>query len=231
MDNMFLAVGPRSKVGKSEARRLRREGLVPGVVYGIKAPTSVTINPADLEKIFNTGAGVNAIIQLEVAGEKKSDRPVLVKDLQRDAISDEIIHADFLEIHMDRKIRVSIPIKFDGESAGLKQGGVLSVLLRELEVECLPNAIPGEIPVDISDVDIGDVVHVREIAIPEDVVLVTSPDDPIVTVIVPVEEEEEVPEEVEGEEGMDEREEGAVPATEGSDVEASSGDAEKTGGQ
>jgi len=228
MDNMFLAVEPRSKVGKSEARRLRREGLVPGVVYGIKSPTPVTINPADLEKIFTTGAGANAIIQLEVAGEKKSDRPVLVKDLQRNAISDEIIHADFLEIHMDRNIRVSIPIRFDGESVGLKQGGVLSVLLRELDVECLPNAIPGEIRVDISDVDIGDVVHVREITIPGGVTLITSPDDPIVTVIVPVEEEEEVPEEVVGEEGLLEGEEGAVTATEGSDAEASSGDAAKS---
>ena len=227
MDNLSLTVEPRSKVGKSAARRLRREGKVPGVVYGIKDPTPVTINPSDLEKIFTTGAGTNVILQLDVVGEKKSDRPVLVKDLQRDAMSDQIMHADFLEIHMDRKIQVSIPFNFEGESAGVKLGGVFSVLLRELDVECLPNAIPEGIPVDVTALEVGDVIHVRDIVIPADVDLASPPDDPVVTVIMPV--EEEVPEEAEDEEALAAEEEGATPegAAESGDAEASSGDARK----
>ncbi len=226
MDNLSLEVKARSETGTAAARRLRRSGMVPGVVYGILDSTPLTIDPKALEEIIGTRAGTNAIIQLNVAGEKKSDRPVLVKELQRDAMSDKIVHADFLEIRMDQKIKIAIPFRFDGESPGVKMGGVLSVLLRELEVECLPNAIPEEVLIDVSELEVGDVIHVRDITLPADVDLSTDPDDPIVTVIVPVEEEEEVPEEVEGEEGeVAEGEEGEAAAAEGGDAEG--GDAEK----
>ena len=224
MDNLTLEVETRQDTGKSAARRLRREGKVPGVVYGIQEPSPVTVNPRELEKIFSSVAGTNAIIQLEIAGQVKSERPVIVKELQRDAMSDRIVHADFLEIRMDQKIRVDVPFSFDGESPGVKLGGILSVLLRELEVECLPNAIPSEILVDISGVEQGDVIHVRDLTLPGDVDLITDADDPIVTVISPVEEVEETPEE--GEEGV--AAEGAVPA-EGGDAEAAPDGGEKSG--
>lgn len=226
MDNLILEVEPRQDTGKSAARRLRREGKVPGVVYGIQEPSPVTVNPKELEKIFSSDAGENAIIQLEVAGQAKTERPVIVKELQRDAMSDQIVHADFLEIRMDQKIRVDVPLVFEGESPGVKLGGILSVLLRELEVECLPNAIPSEILVEISGVEIGDVIHVRDLTLPGAVELVTDVDDPIVTVITPVEEEEETPEE--DEEGV--AADGAAPeAAEGGDAEADSDGGEKSG--
>ena len=223
MDNLSLEVESRQEVGKSAARRLRRAGKVPGVIYGIQDPVPVTVNPKELESIFSQGAGENAVFQLNLAGEEKAERPVLVKELQRDAMNDQIVHADFLEIRMDQKIRISVPLAFEGENVGQKMGGVLSVLLRELEVECLPNAIPEEISVDISEVDIGDVIHVRDLTLPGEVDLITGLDDPIFTVIVPVEEEEEVPEEVEGEEG--EVAEGEAP--EGDEAEASADEPEK----
>ena len=215
MDNLALEVEPRQDTGKSAARRLRREGKVPGVVYGIQEPSSVTVNPKELEKIFSSAAGTNAIIQLEITGQVKAVRPVIVKELQRDAMSDRIVHADFLEIRMDQKIRVNVPLILDGESPGIKLGGILSVLLRELEVECLPNAIPSEILVDISALETGDVVHVRDLTLPADVELITDADDPIVTVIAPVEDDEVTPED-------EDAAEGAAPA------DAKSGDAEST---
>ncbi len=228
MDNLSLEVEPRAEVGKTAARRLRRTGKVPGVVYGIHASTPVTVDPVALEKILGSSGGANAVFQLDVQGEEKMERPVLVKSLDRDPMKDDIVHADFLEIRMDEKIKVGVPISFVGESKGIKLGGVLSVLLRELEVECLPNAIPSEIEVDITEVDVNDVIHVRDIRLSGDVGLITDPEDPVVTVIVPVEEEEVVPEAVEGEEGeaLAEGEEGAAPA-EGGDAEASSGDSDK----
>lgn len=228
MDNLSLEVEPRSETGKTAARRLRRAGKVPGVVYGIHSSTPVTVDPKALEKILGSSGGANAIFQLDVQGEKKMERPVLVKSLDRDPMKDVIVHADFLEIRMDQKIKVGVPISFVGESKGVKLGGVLSVILRELEIECLPNAIPSEIEVDITEVDTNDVIHVRDVRLPGDVDLVTDRDDPVVTVIIPVEEEEVVPEVAEGEEGEApaEGEEGAAPA-EGGDAEASSEDSGK----
>ncbi len=225
MDNLSLEVESRQEVGTAAARRLRRAGKVPGVVYGIQDPVPVTVNPLELEKIFSQGAGENVVFQLNLAGEEKAERPVLVKELQRDAMNDKIVHADFLEIRMDKQIRISVPLSFDGESPGLKVGGVLSVLMREIDIECLPNAIPEGISVDISAVEIGDVIHVRDLTLPEDVDLLTGLDAPIFTVIVPVEEEEEVSEEVEGEEAVAAEGE----AAEGDEAEASSDEAEKAG--
>ncbi|MBI2178556.1 MAG: 50S ribosomal protein L25, partial [Candidatus Tectomicrobia bacterium] len=154
---------------------------------------------------------------VNVAGDARGERPVLIKDLQRDPMKGRILHADFLEIRMDRKIGVSVPIVLRGEAPGIKQGGVLSQLLRELEVECLPIAIPEEIAVDVSGVNLNGVVHVRDIALPEGVDLMTDPEEPILTVAAPQEEEKPV------EEAAPVAEEGAVPA----DAAAAAGDAAK----
>lgn len=140
-------------------------------------------------------------------------------------MKDNIVHADFLEIRMDQKIKVEVPFSFVGESKGVKMGGVLSVLLRALEIECLPNAIPDEIEVDISDIDMNDVLHVRDVKLPSEVDLVTEEEDPIVTVVAPVEEEEEEPEAAEGEEVA--AAEGEAASAEGDEAESSSESAEK----
>jgi large subunit ribosomal protein L25 len=200
-------------------------------VYGIHSSTPVTIDPKALEKILSSSAGSNAVFQLKVQGEETMDRPVLVKSLERDPMKDFIVHADFLEIRMDQKIKVAVPFSFVGESKGVKMGGLLSVLMRELEVECLPNAIPDEIEIDISEVDLNDVIHVRDVRMPADVDLATEPEDPIVTVVTPVEEEEAVPELAEGEEAAvaAEGEEGAAPAGDAAASSDDSGKEEKEG--
>ncbi len=154
----------------------------------------MTICPKELESLLGTRAGSNVVFQLRVAGEAAAERPAIVKELQRDSMKGTIIHADFLEIRMDEKIQVAIPISLAGESPGEKLGGTLSQLLREMEVECLPHAIPDELAVDVSGVDIGDVLHVRDLRLPEGVALVTDADEPVLTVLAPVEEEGEASE-------------------------------------
>lgn len=217
MDILNLEVERRTGKGKGAARRLRRNGRVPAVVYGIREPASLAVSPKELERVLATRAGANVIVQLNVAGDAKGERPVLIKDLQRDPMKGRILHADFLEIRMDRKIGVSVPIVLRGEAPGIKQGGVLSQLLRELEVECLPIAIPEEIAVDVSGVNLNGVVHVRDIALPEGVDLMTDPEEPILTVAAPQEEEKPV------EEAAPVAEEGAAPA----DAAAAAGAAAK----
>ena len=221
MENLSLSVDKRALTGKSGARAVRRAGSIPGVVYGIKDSTPLTIPPKELEALLGTGAGANVVFQLNVEGEAASERPVIVKELQRDPMKGTIVHADFLEIRMDEKIEIAVPLSLEGESPGEKMGGTVSQLLRELEVSCLPNAIPEHIEVDISEVEIGDVLHVRDLQLPEGVELVADPDDPVMTVIVPAEEEEEVEEdelldvEAEGEdapEAEDSDDEGDKPA-------------------
>ncbi len=214
MENLSLSVDKRTQKGKSGARAVRRAGSIPGVVYGIKDSTPLSIGPKELETLLGTRAGSNVVFQLNVEGEAASERPVIVKELQRDSMKGTIVHADFLEIRMDEKIEIAVPLFLSGESPGEKLGGNLSQLLRELEVTCLPNAIPEHIEVDISEVEIGDVLHVRDLQIPEGVELVADPDDPVLTVVAPVEEEEEVEDEfgvaVDGED---------APADEASDDE------------
>ena len=209
MENLSLSVDKRTQTGKSGARAVRNAGNIPGVVYGIQDSTPLTIKPKELEALLGTRAGANVVFQLNVEGEAASDRPVIVKELQRDSMKGTIVHADFLEIRMDEKIEIAVPLTLAGEAPGEKMGGTLSQLLRELEISCLPNAIPEHVEVDISEVEIGDVIHVRDLHLPEGVELVADPDDPVFTVIVPVEEEEEEVEdelligEGEGEEGAE----------------------------
>lgn len=189
MEKLFLSAEKRARTGKSGVRSIRRAGKVPGVVYGIQEPTPLTVCPKELESLLGTRAGSNVVFQLRVEGEAGTERPAIVKALQRDSMRGTIMHADFLEIRMDEKIQVAIPVALVGESPGEKLGGTLSQLLREMEVECLPHAIPDELAVDVSGVGLGDVVHVRDLRLPEGVALVTDADEPVLTVLAPAEEE------------------------------------------
>ena len=190
MENLSLSVDKRTQTGKRGARAVRNAGKVPGV-YGIKDSMPLAITPKELETLLGTRAGSNVVFQLKVEGESASDRPVIVKELQRDPMKGTILHADFLEIRMDEKIEIAVPLSLSGEAPGEKMGGTVSQLLRELEISCLPNAIPEFVEVDISEVEIGDVIHVRDLELPEGVELVAELDDPVMTVMAPVEEEEE----------------------------------------
>jgi large subunit ribosomal protein L25 len=161
-----LTVTNRDRTGKGVARTLRREGLIPATVYGRGLePCSIIVEPKALKAAIATEAGWNTLITLKGDG-AFSGKVVILKDLQVDAIRRNMKHADFQVINMKKKVHVMVPVHTIGKSAGEKVGGNLQVIRHELEVVCLPTAIPSAIEVDVTDMEIGDVVHIADIALP-----------------------------------------------------------------
>lgn len=168
MDATLDAVKRNTK-GKNEARRLRAAGRIPATVYGAQkigdapAPESVSVDPKPFLRILHSASGFNTLITLKVEG--GGEARVLAKNVQLDPITHHPLHADFYRVNMDRKIKVTVPISLRGESRGVKvDGGVLDFVHREIEVEVLPANIPDTIEVDITNLGIGDAVHVRDLA-------------------------------------------------------------------
>src|SRR5947209_10913836 len=155
----------RETFGKNEARRTRREGKVPGVLYGgdgAKA-TPISVEPKALLKILHSESGANTLISLKLAG--AGDARVLVREYQLDPVTHQVLHADFYRVAMDRAIQVMIPVVVRGEPAGVKQqGGILEFVRREIEIECLPGDIPEHVEVDVSDLMLHQGVRVRDLA-------------------------------------------------------------------
>jgi large subunit ribosomal protein L25 len=213
-----LAVEERPETGSRASRRLRREGLIPGVVYGGGDCTAVRINARELRSALIASS---AVIDVSVAGGKPV--PVIVKDQQIHPVRDEIVHIDLLQVRLDEKIHTTVPLELEGaeEAPGAKEGGVVEHVTRELNIEALPTSIPERIVADVSGMEAAATMHLSELTAPEGVVFLDDPDDTIVaTVTIPTEvEEPEVEEETElvGEEGEavagdDAGEEGAAPA-------------------
>jgi large subunit ribosomal protein L25 len=158
----------RETIGKNEARRTRREGKVPAVVYGAASEgasrdaVSISVDPKALLKILHSEAGANTLISLKLGG---VDTKVLVKDFQLDPVTHQVLHADFFRVNMDRRIEVTIPVLVKGEAKGVKlQGGILEFIRREIEIECLPTDIPEHVDVDVSELMVGQGVRVRDVA-------------------------------------------------------------------
>ena len=221
-----LDVEERPERGTRAAKRLRREGYVPGVVYGGKDgdSTSFKVNWRALRQVL-TGS---ALIDLKVAGKT---RPVIVKEQHQHPVRDELLHIDLLEVRLDEKIQTQVSVHLEGaeEAPGIKEGGVLEHVTHQLNIEALPTDIPEAIHVDVSGLEIAATMHLSEINPPEGVTFLDDPDETILaTVVVPTEvEEPEIEEETElvGEEG--EVEEGAEPA-EGEEGAEAAGEGEGT---
>jgi len=205
---VVLEASTRSTSGKGPAKVMRREGLIPAVVYGDKkASLPIQISAGDLTRALHTKAGENVLLTLRLdAATKKKDAKeaaVLIKDLQHHPVSRQVIHADFYRVSLTKKITVNVPLNFKGEAIGVKQeGGVMEHLRWELEVECLPTEIPAEIIVPIDDLALGKSLHVKDVALPAGVQLLTDPEQPVVACVAPRVEEEPAPveEAAEGEE-------------------------------
>lgn len=200
MAEHVLSADDRSATGKGPNRRLRMAGRIPGVIYGKgREAQSVVLDPTALEKLLHkSGAGLNTLIDLSVAG---STDTVLVKELQRHPVHGTYVHVDFFKVDMTQKIIVSVPIHFVGKARGVEFGGILDHPLREIEVECLPRAIPEHIEVDVSALEIGQAIHVRDLRLPEGVQVMTDAELPVASVVLPAAEVEATPTEtvVEGE--------------------------------
>jgi len=184
----------RETFGKNEARRTRREGRVPAVLYGGdgKEATPIAVPPKALLKILHSESGQNTLISLKLAG--GSDTRVLVKDFQIDPVTHEVLHADFYRIAMDRVLQVTIPVTVHGEPKGVKQqGGVLEFIRREIVIECLPADIPEHVDIDVSELMLHQGVRVRDIATNPKWKPVTEGEAMLVHVIMPKAEEVAAP--------------------------------------
>ncbi len=195
----FTVIGKRrNATGKGVARKIRKQGLIPGIVYGGSAPIPVIVDPKHLVKILRSPSGENTIFQFTVEGEEQRERKVIIRDLQYHPYKELLLHVDLHEISMDEEIVVRVPIELIGEPIGVRNGGVLSHLLWEVEVECLPSRIPPKIEVDVSSLDIGDVLYVSDLQIPVGVKVLQEPEEAVASVSVITEEViEEAPEEEE----------------------------------
>src|SRR6267142_2958010 len=189
MAEIVISAKNRADRGKNAARRLRREGFVPGIVYGGKGENlAVAVDPKTLQKVLRSEAGRNAILKLDIAGQGAAN--AILKSWQIDPIKENFLHADFYRIAMDVAIRVTVPVAVKGEARGVKvDAGILELILREIAVECLPGDIPERIEVDVSDLGINDAIRVSGLEVSGKVKVLAAPDQVIVHVVSVKEEE------------------------------------------
>lgn len=195
MKTVDLKVTHRETLGKGYSKRIRKEGRIPAILYGNKlAPIPLEVDTKVFHKVLKTGAGSNVILSLKIAGLKKdNEHTAIIKDIQQDPVDDAFSHVDFNAISLTEKIRVNIPIHAKGEAPGLKEGGVLEHVHREIEVECLPTEIPEKFEVSVDKLNIGDSLHISDLTFPEGVVCMLEPGEPILTVLAPMKEEVAAP--------------------------------------
>ncbi len=205
MERLTLEGEVREKTGKGIVGKLRREGLIPAILYGTKKKVvPLQVKEKDLEGVRHAG-GEHALIDLKVGN---STTVAIIKEEQLDPVWGKLLHVDFCRVKLTEKMRVGVPIVTVGECAGEKEGGTLDHVSREIEVECFPDKIPERIEVDVTNLGIGDLIHVKDISPPEDVEIVTEGGRVVVSVIAPRVIEEEVVEEVAEPELVGEKKEG-----------------------
>lgn len=217
-----LKVAQREKTGKGHAGRLRKEKRIPAILYGGKMKQTIPLDVDLKEFKLAVKGSANVILTLKIQGGKKeSEQTALIKEIQICPITDALEHIDFNAISLTEKIRVKVALHEKGEAPGIKEGGVLEHVHREIEVECLPTEIPDKIDVNIESLNIGDALHVRDLILPKGVVCTISPDEVVFTVLAPMKDEVVAPAAEEGAKEPEvigkKKEEGeaAAPAAEG----------------
>jgi large subunit ribosomal protein L25 len=236
-ERIRLEVREREGRGSADARRLRRGGFIPGVLYGRgKTPHAISVPERDLRRVFTGPSGLHAILDVVLDGQKTTHASIL-KDYQQDVITGRIAHVDLQEVRLDQPIQAQVVIELVGEAAGVKEGGVLSQVSREINVEALPMDIPERIEVDVSEMQIGDTLRLADVSRQDDVVFLDDLEETVlanVTMPTRVEEPEEVLEEAEEAalEGVpeEERPEGAAEGEVEPGADAASGEPGTTPG-
>lgn len=190
MERLALDAVPRQRAGKGGLKRLRGEDRIPAVIYGRgKESEALVVEGKTLRQVLATG-GANVLVDLRIRdkeqGKKGKDETVMLKDIQRDILhADRITHVDFIRISMTEQIEVSVPLIFTGEPAGVREGGVLQPVLREISVRCLPAAIPEAVEVDLSHLEAGGSITAGEITLNQKVELLTAPDETVALILAP----------------------------------------------
>jgi large subunit ribosomal protein L25 len=226
-ERIRLEVKPRDDAGSAVARRLRANGMIPGVLYGAgKKAHPFTVEERELRRVLTGEHGLHAILDVVFDGQKTPHHAVL-KEYQLDPVRPRLLHIDLHEVRLDQVIQTQVAVEPVGESPGVKEGGALTLVLREVNVEALPMEVPDRLDLDISEMTIGDSLRVADLAVPEGVRLLDDPDSVVATVTPPtkveepeVEEEEEL---LEGEEAVEGEAEGEA-ATEAADESESGGE-------
>jgi len=213
-----LNVELRTEKGKGANTRLRQSGYIPAVLYSHGESEMIKIKKQDFFSLFRGNVSESVMIDLNITDKKKdNDHKVFVKAYQQDPVTEELLHVDFYKTTLGERIHTKVPVEIVGKSEGEKMGGILEVVERELEIECLPNEMPEKIEIDVTNINIGDSIHIEDIEIAGSVKFMVDEKRAIVTVVAPkahieeeeleeleaeaVEGEEEVLEEQEGEEG------------------------------
>jgi large subunit ribosomal protein L25 len=178
-----VAAEARESRGKNEARRVRVSGRIPAVIYGaFQDPRAVSLNPKDILRIIRSKTGHNSIFDVEVAGAEKT--PVIVADEQYHPVKGTLMHIDLKRIDLTRKLKVSVPIHVSGEAKGVKQqGGVLDIVTKSVEIECIPDDIPDQFDVDVTELMIGNNIRVSQLPVKDGVRVITAPDVVIAHVV------------------------------------------------
>jgi len=197
--NIVVEVERREETGKNANRRLRAAGLVPGIVYGLDRPAfPIKVAPRSIENVLKQETGRNTIVELTLKGEERR-RSVMIREIQRDPLSETMLHLDFVRVDLAKKLHVDVPVELVGTAEGVKnQGGVLDFVHRAVAVECLPENIPDHIKIDVSALNINQHVAVSDLTLREGVVILDAPETIIAVVSPPRKVEEAVP--AEGEE-------------------------------
>ena len=214
-ERIKLEVHPREQTGSRESRRLRKEGLVPGILYGTGKTHSISVPERELRKALTGGAGMHTILDVVLDGGTAT--PSILKDYQQDPLRGKLVHVDLLEVRLDRTITATVTIQLVGadDSPGVREGGALSQIAREVNVEALPMEVPDHIELDVSGMAIGDTLRIADLEAREGVAFLDDPETVLATVTVPtrVEEPEEAPEGEAAEGEGEERPEGAADGT------------------
>ena len=228
-DVSTIAATPREGVGKGAARAARRNGMVPGMIYGNELESvMINVDRPVLDRELGQSGFFIRLVDIEVDGEKHR---VLPREVQFHPVTDAPLHVDFLRFSASRKLNVAVPVRFlnEDDSPGLKRGGVLNIVRHEVEVQCTADNIPNEFEIDVAGLEIGDAIHASAVALPEGVVFaITDRDFTVATIAAPtvIAADEEEEEELEGEEGAEEGAEGAEDGEAGGET---SGDAAASG--
>lgn len=188
MDRITINAVKRNEFGKGAARSLRRNDMIPAILYRAGGSIPIKLPRKEILQFINTTSGEQAMVSIQFAdGESKL---ALMKEFQVDPIKRELLHADFFEVSLTEKVKVSVHVSTVGEPIGVKRdGGLLQNLLREIEIECLPDKIPGHIKTDISGLEIGQSLHVADLKLGEDIKVLTDPSEVIANIIAPIVEE------------------------------------------
>lgn len=233
MTELTLDASVREGTGKSVVRKLRRQGQVPGIMYGVGESVALQFDTAEAVKLVNRLHGSERLIAVKIAGGKgrkgNHTRHALLKSVQMSPLGKELLHIDFHEVDTQQTVQVKVEVRSVGESEGEREGGVLQTVTREITVECLPTIIPEVLEVDVSKLGVGDTLHVKDIPMPEGVSAIEDPEETVLSIVAPmaeeVEEVEEVPEEEAEAAAAEAAEAGEAPAGEGgaaADEESSS---------